>query len=228
MIYKNTKLSVFETEWRLCLGAVIFSTMIRRVGALEAILEALRSALMQRPGTHPAPVLVLLATLGLSLATLVPSALAAPPPPSAAAVKAVIDCRAITDSAERLACFDKSVAAMAQAESSGDLMTLDREQRRAVRKQAFGLTLPTLEIFNRGEKPEEANQITAKVAGASQNASGRWVITLDDGAVWLQTDDYTLNRDPKAGSAVVISKGVLGSFFIKVDGQEAIKARRVS
>jgi len=150
------------------------------------------------------------------------------PPPSAAAVKAVIDCRAISDSTARLACFDKSVAAMAQAESSGDLMTIDREQRRAVRKQAFGLTLPTLEIFNRGEKPEEANRITAKVARARQDASGKWMITLDDGAVWLQTDDYMLNHDPRPGSTVVISKGVLGSFFIKVDGQEAIKARRVS
>jgi hypothetical protein len=150
------------------------------------------------------------------------------PPPTAAAVKAVMDCRALTDSAQRLACFDKAVGAMAEAESSGDLMTIDREQRRAVRKQAFGLTLPTLEIFNRGEKPEEANRITAKVARASQDQSGRWIITLDDGAVWLQTDDYSLNRDPKAGSSVVIMKGVMGSFFVKVDGQQAFKARRLS
>jgi hypothetical protein len=157
------------------------------------------------------------------------AALAAPaPPPSAAAVKAVMDCRALADPTQRLACFDTSVAAMAQAESSGDLMTIDREQRRAVRKQAFGLALPTLEIFNRGEKPEEANRISGKVARARQDQSGRWLITLDDGAVWLQTDDYSLNRDPKAGSDVVIMKGVMGSFFMKVDGQQAFKARRVS
>jgi hypothetical protein len=164
---------------------------------------------------------------GLSLITPL-AALAAAPPPSAAAVKAVTDCRAIEDSSQRLACFDKTVAAMAQAESSGDLMTIDREQRRAVRKQAFGLTLPTLEIFNRGEKPEEANRIAAKVARASRDQEGKWIIVLDDGAVWRQTDDYDLNRDPKAGSSVVISKGVAGSFFMKVDGQQAFRARRES
>ncbi len=173
--------------------------------------------------------LAVMAMVILPFATLPSAASAAPaPPPSAAAVKAVMDCRALTEATQRLACFDKSVAAMAQAEASGDLMTIDREQRRAVRKQAFGLVLPTLEIFNRGEKPEEANRLTAKVARARQDANGKWLITLDDGAVWLQTDDYPLNRDPKAGSTVVIMKGVMGSFFMKVDGQEAIKARRVS
>jgi hypothetical protein len=156
------------------------------------------------------------------------TSLAAAPPPSAASVKAVTDCRALTDPTARLACFDKTVAAMAQAESTGDLMTIDREQRRAVRKQAFGLTLPTLEIFNRGEKPEEANRITATAAQAHRDQNGRWVIVLDDGAIWLQTDDYELNRDPKAGSTIVISKGMAGSFFMKVDGQQAVRARRVS
>lgn len=179
---------------------------------------------MSTPENRRIPHLALLVLLGWPVASLAAPA----PPPSAAAVKAVMDCRSITDSAERLACFDKSVAAMAQAESTGDLMTIDREQRRAVRKQAFGLALPTLEIFNRGEKPEEANRITAKVARARQDQSGKWLVTLDDGAVWLQTDDFSLNHDPKAGSTVVISKGLMGSFFMKVDGQEAFKARRVS
>jgi hypothetical protein len=156
------------------------------------------------------------------------ASLAAAPPPSAASVKAVTDCRAVTDPTERLACFDKTVAAMAQAESSGDLMTIDREQRRTVRKQAFGLTLPSLEIFNRGEKPEEANRITATAAQVRRDQNGKWVIVLDDGAVWLQTDDYELNRDPKVGSMITISKGAVGSFFMKVDGQQAFRARRVS
>ena len=164
-------------------------------------------------------------TLCFAPATL---AAAKAPPPSPGALKAVMDCRALTDSNERLACFDRAVGAMAQAEASGDLMTLDREQRRAVRKQAFGLALPSLDIFNRGEKTEEANRITAKAAKVQLDPTGHWLITLDDGAVWLQTDDYQLNHDPKPGSTVVISKGSLGSFFIKVDGQQAIRARRVS
>jgi hypothetical protein len=142
-------------------------------------------------------------------------------------VKAVIDCRVITDDPARLACFDKAVAAMSAAEKSGELLTLDREQRRAVRRESFGLTLPSLDIFSRGEKPEEADRLTAHVASASLNAEGKWLIRLDDGALWEQTDDYSPNHGPHAGSTVVIFKGMLGSFFLKVDGQQAIRAKRV-
>ena len=165
--------------------------------------------------------------LGIALAWALPLEAAPAPPPSAGQVKAVIDCRAIADSAERLACFDKAVAAMVAAETSGELLTLDREQRRAVGRESFGLTLPSLDIFNRGEKSEEANRLTAHVASASLSLEGKWLIRLDDGAQWEQTDDYSLDHAPHSGSTVVISKGVLGSFFMKVDGQQAIRARRV-
>src|SRR5579864_7763283 len=55
-----------------------------------------------------------------------------------AVVQSLLDCRKLSDSAERLACYDKAAAAMASATTSGDLVALDREQRRAARRQAFG------------------------------------------------------------------------------------------
>jgi hypothetical protein len=117
---------------------------------------------------------------------------------------------------------------MAEAQSKGDLLTLDREQRRTVRRQAFGLSLPALDLFNKGEKPEEVNRITAKVAVASQNPYGKWTIRLDDGAVWRQIDDNEPVSEPRKGSSVVIKKGVLGSFFIDIDGQPGFRAHRDS
>jgi hypothetical protein len=148
------------------------------------------------------------------------------PPKTAPATEAVIGCRTLADDAQRLACYDKAVAAMAHAQSSGDLVTLDREQRRTVRRQAFGLSLPALTIFEKGDKPEEVDRLTATVGSAAQTAYGKWVIVLDDGAVWRQTDDTDLLRAPRKGSAVEIRKGVLGSFFVKVDGQAAFRAHR--
>ena len=155
---------------------------------------------------------------------------AATPPKSApaASVQAVLACRPITDDTQRLACFDKATATMDEAEAKGDLLTLDREQRRAVRRQAFGLTMPSFAVFDRGEKPEEANKLMAKVASASHDAYGKWTIRLADGAVWAQIDDNELPRAPHEGSDVVITKGALGSFFMKVDGQQAVRARRQS
>jgi hypothetical protein len=148
-------------------------------------------------------------------------------PPTAASVKAVEDCRALADDAQRLACYDKAVTALQSAEASGDLMTVDRAQRQKVHRQTFGLALPSLDIFDRGDKGEGEDQITAKVTRVSQDQNGHWLLTLDDGAVWDQMDDFALSHDPRPGSTALIKKGTLGSFFIKVDGQQAFRAMRI-
>ena len=144
----------------------------------------------------------------------------------AAAVQTVLDCRAITDADKRLACFDGSVAAMADAEVKGDLVTIDRAQRREVRRQAFGLVLPSLAMFDRGEKGEDADRITTTVAEASRGPTGRWMIELEGGARWRQTDDTDLFKTPHKGSLAVVRRGALGSFFVKIDGDSAFRAHR--
>jgi hypothetical protein len=167
--------------------------------------------------------------LAIALVSMAAVQAASAPTPSSApapAVQAVLSCRTITEDAARLACFDKAVSAMGEAQSKGDLVTLDREQRRAVRRQAFGLALPAFTLFDRGEKPEEADRLTATVASAHQDAYGKWILKLDDGAVWVQTDDNEMGSPPHKGSSVVISRGTLGSFFLKVDGHQAIRAKR--
>jgi hypothetical protein len=149
------------------------------------------------------------------------------PMASPAVVQSLLDCRKLADGAERLACFDKATAAIEQATANGDLVALDRAQRRAARRQAFGFILPSLSFLERGEKSEE-DHITATVVDAGRNALDQWVITLDDGAVWRQTEAVELGRRPHKGSKAVISKGILGSFFMTIDGQGAGKAKRES
>ena len=144
----------------------------------------------------------------------------------AAAVQNVLDCRAITDDAKRLACFDTTVNGMVEAEKKGDLVTIDREQRREVRRQAFGLTLPSLSMFDRGEKGEDADKITTTVSQASKGPNGRWLIQLEGGALWRQTDDADLFKIPHRGSVAIVKKGSLGSFFMKIDGDSAFRVHR--
>src|ERR1700761_4577931 len=140
------------------------------------------------------------------------SALAAKPAPTTApAVQAVVDCRRIDDGVQRLACYDAATDNLTKAASSGDLVTLDRQQRRAVRKQAFGFTLPALAMFDVGEKSEAMESIDETLASAHQDSQGRWTFVMQDGAIWRQIDDEFLSRNPHPGSAVVISKAMLGS-----------------
>ncbi len=167
-----------------------------------------------------------LALAGLAGWTPSDAATVAATPMRAPVVQAVLDCRKIEDGTARLACYDKAVAGVEQAEASGDLVTVDRAQRRAARHQAFGLYLPTLSFLDRGEKPEEVDRMTVTIDGASQSAYGKWTIRLDDGAVWRQIDDNPVDPPPHHGSTAVIRRGVLGSFTMKIDGQSAIKVHR--
>lgn len=167
---------------------------------------------------------IAIVALVAALASTGTAVFAAPPRP--AAVQRVIDCRTITDNAQRLACFDGAVSAMDRAQSSGDLVSIDRAQRRAARRQAFGLTLPSLGFLDRGERPEEANRIVAKIAAASQDPYGKWTIRLDDGAVWRQIDDNTIDHPAHPGSTAEVRRALLGSFTMKVDGQFPFKVHR--
>ncbi|HUZ12040.1 MAG TPA: hypothetical protein VMU93_04210 [Caulobacteraceae bacterium] len=115
---------------------------------------------------------------------------------------------------------------MVEAEDKGDLVSNDRAQRSAVRRQAFGFSLPSLAIFDRGEKPDEVNRVTEVVASARRGPEGRWVLRMQDGAVWRQTDDADLGRRPHAGSKALIKRAALGSFMMEIDGQAGIRAQR--
>jgi hypothetical protein len=147
-----------------------------------------------------------------------------PAPTSAAVVQAVVDCRKIDDPTQRLACYDGAVAVMSNAQTSGDLVTLDRKQRQAVRKQAFGFTLPSLAMFDTGEK--EVDRIDDTLASANQDPNGRWIFRMQDGAVWRQIDDEFLSRHPHSGSVIVIKRAMLGSYMLSVDGQPGVRAHR--
>jgi len=138
-----------------------------------------------------------------------------------------MDCKAMADPSERLACYDAAVGALDSAEQKGDIVVVDREQAKAVRRQAFGFTLPSLAMFERGEKPEELNEVSLGVERAYRSGEGKWTFELEGGAVWTQNDSETLFREPKKGSKVEIRKASMGGYFMNVDGQRAIRARRV-
>ena len=165
--------------------------------------------------------------VGLAAACLASLATAdAPVPKRPAALQAVVDCRRIDDSVQRLSCYDAAVGQMTKAEDSGDLVSIDRAQRRAVRRQAFGFAMPSLAIFDRGEKPEEVDRLEETLADAHTNSEGRWVFVMQDGAIWRQTDDNDLPLNPHPGSKIVIKRGALGSFMLNVDGQRGLKVHR--
>jgi hypothetical protein len=168
-----------------------------------------------------------LVTVALMAAALSGAALAAPKSEGrAASLQKLADCRKVSENAARLACYDAAAAEIDTAEAKGDIVVVDRDQARQVRRQAFGFSLPSMSLFDRGEAPEALDNVTGKVAAARQGRDRRWVLELEDGATWAQVDSEPLPRGAKKGSTAVIRKGALGSYFINVDEQRAFRATR--
>lgn len=179
---------------------------------------------------RPAPTAVLACALaGLIVAPLAVSVAVAQPKAEgrAALVQRLSDCRKLTDDSARLGCYDSATAALEQAEAKGDIVVVDREQARTVQRQAFGFSLPSLSLFERGEQKEAVDNVSAKIASARQDATGKWVLRLEDGAIWQQVDAQELSLYPKPGQSVTIRKATLGSFLASVEGRRAFRVRRV-
>jgi hypothetical protein len=141
----------------------------------------------------------------------------------------VVQCRSIASTEERLACYDREVAAMDQAQASGELVALDQSQVRRTRRSLFGLGVPGLGIFgDDNEDEEEASRIESTVRSATQNSLGKWVIVIEDGARWLQIDSRSLNFPPRPGQPIRIRRASLGSYFANVNNQIAIRMRRIN
>ena len=168
----------------------------------------------------------------LALATaLLGAALPAAAKPSLAASRtavsqAISDCRKVDDRDARLACYDKAADAFDQAQAAGQVVVVDRAQVHEVKRQAFGLSLPSLNLFSRGPKDEVLDRVTVKLSGAHQDEGGKWVMITDENAVWRQIDTQEMYEGPHAGSTVAIRRASLGSFFCNVDGQSAIRCAR--
>lgn len=157
-------------------------------------------------------------------------ALAAPAPAAAQRaqqLQSLLDCKKIADPTERLACYDKAATVLDEAEAKGDVVVVNREQARQVRKQAFGFSLPSISLFEKGEKTEALNATESTIAEAKRLPTGRWQIKLAEGGTWVQIDSTEIPIDPKVGQPVKIRAAALGSFMMAVGNQREVRVHRI-
>jgi hypothetical protein len=141
-----------------------------------------------------------------------------------AIVQGLLACRAIADSTQRLACYDRQSSAVASAIDRKDLVVIDKERATEAKRSVFGFSVPSFAGLLGGG---ELNQIEGTVSEVGQNAEGGLIVKLADGSTWSQTDDTPVALEPRRGDKVVVKRGALGSYFVKVGGQPGFKAKRI-
>lgn len=141
----------------------------------------------------------------------------------------LLDCRALTDGAARLACYDRQVGEMESAAQRDEVVVLDKAELKKTRRSLFGFSFPKLPFLggadDDGKADPEAARIEAKITSARSIGYGKWTFVLDDGSQW-ETTEAIANRSPKSGQPIVIKRAAMGSFMGSVNGWPSVRMRR--
>lgn len=152
--------------------------------------------------------------------------------------EAVDKCRVISNSLKRLVCYDQLAQRANNLEDSelaefyakrpvaapvqGQTYSPVASDNSAMPENTFGLELEVLK-----EKKAEASEQTSIVGKVDEDPYGKLIITLSDGQVWKQMDSEQFRLS--AGDTVVISRGFMGSFYLKKNGQnKTLLVKRLS
>jgi hypothetical protein len=163
---------------------------------------------------------------GLLFTAAVAQAKPAPVTGTPASIQQLMACRSIADSAQRLACYDRQAAIVAQGIATKDLVVIDKARASAAKRSLFGFSIPNFGgLF--GGNEDDVKQIDGTITAVGHNADGGWTLRLADGSMWTQVDDAQLGLPPVRGEKVVVTRGSLGSFWLQVGKQPGFKVRRI-
>lgn len=146
-------------------------------------------------------------------------------------LNALSDCRAMTDSAARLDCFDRTADALDTAERQGELVVMERQQIREARRQLFGFSAPALPaLFSRGgdgaDREPEVDSVETTLLGAGQDHEGKWTFRLADGSEWRQIDSAPVRFQNRNGTDVRVRRASLGSYLLTAGKSRAVRVKR--
>ncbi|MBI1188362.1 MAG: hypothetical protein GC206_13695 [Alphaproteobacteria bacterium] len=130
----------------------------------------------------------------------------------------VYACRAISDDAARLACFDAAATALQAAETAGEFAAVDRAQVQSVERDSFGFRIPSLAaLVPRFGGGEELPDVELTVERVVQRANGYHAFVMTNGQVWVQVSPERA-RNVSPGDTATIRRAMAGSFLMTSSG----------
>ena len=158
----------------------------------------------------------------------------------------LLACRALSDSAARLACFDRETAALASAPAAPvaaaapssappentSAPAIAPAARNAApvldAQQSFGLSGSTIAAHEEatGARPAKLAKIEARVVALALTGEGRTLFTLENTQVWRQIESDG-DMLAKLGDSATISRGLLGSYWLQLKNGRGCKVTRV-
>ncbi|MDP5147193.1 hypothetical protein ORI98_12195 [Shewanella sp. ULN5] len=139
-------------------------------------------------------------------------------------------CAVKSDKLDRLICFDDLAAKVQQANANGHAVavtlpavaaqaTAPAVQSNAVPVVSSVPQNPAADFGLQKTVEEDLGKLYFEVAAVTKDPYGKFIITLNNGQVWKQTenDRYKLNK----GQIIYIEKGALSSFLLGTDNRNS-------
>lgn len=176
------------------------------------------------------PILILIA--GICTITCAPLAGAAELP------QTITDCREINSAVARLDCYDQAVDAQQSLadEPAAEVAPVAAAKSTAAAEASaemspealFGKNVVEVQkTVQEATGAKEIDRLESLVSKIRISASGKAIITLDNGQVWTQVDSSRLRLS--GYDRVVIRKASLGSFMLtKVGSKTTMRVKRIS
>lgn len=134
------------------------------------------------------------------------------------------ECQGLSADEQRLACYDERMAALRAAAKSGEVVIMERAQVDAAKRAVFGLSTPNFPAMFGGDAIES---LETTLERATATANGAWIFHLADGSTWRQIDNTRVaNPRTRQGEEVRVRKAALGSYFLNLGSNRAVRVRR--
>ncbi len=150
-----------------------------------------------------------------------------------AVLNILVECAKIDDPTARLACYDnniKNAGGVVRSTVPGRTVALGGTAPLTDSRGASGFGGETVRTGpDRFRAPAgQLDSIRPKITAVQPREPGIYLVMLEDGAQWQFAEGVSQTfRVPRIGSIVEIERGSLGSFLMRIDGQEPIPVRRL-
>lgn len=145
------------------------------------------------------------------LLTLAPLSVVGAETTSSSLFQALKECTTVSDNMDRLACFDREMGNLSQANVTAPVK---EPVDMASQEEKFGIV--------EKEKSDELVEIRATVVRVANRSNRNFTVLLDNDQIWRQR--YTGGFQIKAGDEVTIIKGNFGGYNLELKGRrEAVE-----
>lgn len=135
-------------------------------------------------------------------------------------------CADIEQPDDRLACYDAAVGNIKTAEEKKEIVTIDTEKARSLRREAFGFNLPSLPDLGIISEKEAAEPLIVAVKNIKK-VGRTYYIYLENGQVWKDSEQE-LSRVPRGDLSASIEPAMMSSFKMTLSSdRETIRGLRV-